>query len=65
MLESIIFTRKHNKPFHPQLVINQKQISEFTSHKHLGLIFSIDYTWHEHIENIKVRLGLALMLCGN
>ena len=37
--ESIIFSRKQIKRFHPPIEMNQKQISEVNSHKHLGLIF--------------------------
>ena len=35
--------------------MNQIQIQEVTSHKHLGLIFSNDCTWHEHRDNIKSK----------
>ena len=36
--------------------MNQQQISEINSHKHLGLIFfSNDCTWHEHLDYIKTK----------
>ena len=51
--ESMIFSRRRNKPHHPPVLMNQTQIEEVTSHKHLGLIFSHDCTWHEHLDHIK------------
>ncbi|MCG8113032.1 MAG: reverse transcriptase domain-containing protein [Candidatus Thiodiazotropha taylori] len=53
--ESITFTRKRHKPFHPPVLMNQTQINEVGSHKHLGLIFTSDCTWHEHLEYIKSK----------
>ena len=35
--------------------MNQQQISEVNYHKHLGLIFSNDCTWHEHVDYIKAK----------
>ena len=35
--------------------MNQQQISEVNFHKHLGLIFSNDCTWHEHLDYIKTK----------
>ena len=48
--ESMLFSRKHNKPYHPPVLMDQKQISEVTTYKHLGVIFSNDCTWHDHLE---------------
>ena len=53
--ESIIFSRKHDRPFHPPLNMDQQAINEVTSHKHLGLIFSNDCNWHEHIDYVKTK----------
>ena len=53
--ESLLFTRKVNKLYHPPLTMNYQQIEEVTSHKHLGLYFSSKGTWHEHIEYIKKK----------
>ncbi|MCG8116730.1 MAG: reverse transcriptase domain-containing protein, partial [Candidatus Thiodiazotropha endolucinida] len=53
--ESMIFSRKINKPNHPHIAMNQQHIKEVHSHKHLGLIFSTDCTWHDHIDNIKTK----------
>ena len=53
--ESVVFNRKRNKPNHPPLSMNQELINEVTSHKHLGLIFSNDCSWHEHFDYIKSK----------
>ena len=53
--ESIIFSRKRNKPNHPNVVMDQQPIQEVNSHKHLGLILSSDCTWHDHLEYIKSK----------
>ena len=53
--ESILLSRKHNKPYHPPVLLNQTQIAEVNSHKHLGIIFSNDCTWHEHLELVKSK----------
>ncbi|MCG8077918.1 MAG: reverse transcriptase family protein, partial [Candidatus Thiodiazotropha taylori] len=53
--ESLLISRKINKPYHPPLFMNYQQIQEVTSHKHLGLYFSNDCSWHEHINYIKSK----------
>ena len=53
--ESLIFSRKVNKPYHPPIYMNYQQDSEVTSHKHLGIYLSRDYTWPEHIDLIKAK----------
>ena len=35
--------------------MNQTEIEEVTSHKHLGVVFSNDCTWHEHLDYIKSK----------
>ena len=35
--------------------MDETQINEVTSHKHLGVIFSNDCSWHSHIEHIKTK----------
>ena len=53
--ESLIFSRKLNKPYHPPVYMSEQPITEVSSHKHLGLVFQQDCTWHEHIDNIKCK----------
>ena len=52
---SLIQSRKLLKPFHPPLYMGTTQINEFIKHKRLGLIFSSDATWTEHIAYIVER----------
>ena len=35
--------------------MDQTQINEVMSHKHLGIILTNDCNWHEHIEHIKAK----------
>ena len=46
--ESMIFSRKRNKPYHPPIFMNQTRIEEGPSHKHLGAVYSNDCTLNEH-----------------
>ena len=36
--ESMIFSRRINKPYHPPVFMNKSQVEEVTSHKLLGLV---------------------------
>ena len=40
--------------------MNQTQIEEVKSHKHLGLVFSNDCTWHEHLDYIKTKAWVRI-----
>ena len=35
--------------------MNQQDINTVESHKHLGLTFTTDLSWHEHLNNIKTK----------
>ena len=35
--------------------MNQQNINEVKSHKHLGIVFSNDCMWHEHLEYVKKK----------
>lgn len=50
--ESLVISRKRNKPVHPPLLMSGIQIPSVVEHKHLGVIFSNDCTWDEHIATI-------------
>ena len=50
---SVLISRKINKPNHPPLYMLDQQITEVDSHKHLGVYFSNDCSWHRHINYIK------------
>ena len=51
--DSFLVSRKLIKPVHPPLFMEGSQIMEVESHKHLGIFFSNDCTWHKHIDYIK------------
>ena len=53
--DSVLISRKINKPNHPPLYMLDQQITEVGSHKHLGVYFSNDCSWHRHINHIKVK----------
>ena len=53
--ETLLISRKLNRPVHPPLLMENHQISEVDSHKHLGLYFSHDCTWHKHINYITIK----------
>ena len=50
--ESLLISRKHLKPHHQPIYMNNIQIQEVDTHKHLGITFANDGTWHKHIEDI-------------
>ena len=49
--DSLIISRKVNKPFHPPLIMNNTVIAETSLHKHLGLYFSsnLERTYSIHL----------------
>ncbi|MCG8096458.1 MAG: endonuclease/exonuclease/phosphatase family protein, partial [Candidatus Thiodiazotropha endolucinida] len=52
---SFLMSRKLIKPIHPPLFMQNIQIDEVDSHKHLGLHFSQDCSWHKQIDYIKEK----------
>ena len=40
--------------------MNDEPIKEVTSHKHLGIFFSNDGTWHQHIDYITSKAWIRL-----
>ena len=58
--ESLLISRKVNAPIHPPIFMNDQQLTEVTSHKHLGLHISKDCTWHKQIEYIKEKVWLRI-----
>ena len=61
--ESLIFSLLLNKPLHPPLFMENQQIVEVESHKHLDVILSADCTWRKHIKYITDRAwgGINIM----
>ena len=61
LLEPTIFFNLYTKsPFHPPLSMNQNLINNVNSHKHLGLTFSQDCSWHDHLELVKTKAWLRI-----
>ena len=58
--ESLLISRKANKPFHPPLLMNNEPIKEVISHKHLGIFLSSDGIWHEYINYIPVKAWIRI-----
>ena len=56
----MILSRKHNKPFHPPISMNQNLINNVNSHNYLGLTFSQDCSWHDHLELVKTKAWLRI-----
>ena len=54
-VESLLFSRKLYRPYHPPVCMNNQPIAEVTSHKHLVLVCCSDCTWHDHFEHIKAK----------
>ena len=50
--ESILFSRKVNKPVHPPLIMNNEILTNVESHKHLGITFESSGSWHKYIQLI-------------
>jgi hypothetical protein len=42
-------SRKENKQAHPPLIMDNTQLDEVTSHKHIGIHLNKTLTWHEQI----------------
>ena len=50
--ETLLVSRKLNRLPHPPVFMQNHQVSEVEFHKHLGLYFSNDCSWHQHIKYI-------------
>ena len=50
-----LISRKIHKRVHPSLIMLGQQINEVEFHKHLGLYFSNDGSWHKHIDYMKEK----------
>ena len=53
--KSMLFSRLRNVRNHPPLFLNQTQIEEVDTHKHLGLTLSSNGTWSAHIDSVIVK----------
>ena len=53
--KEFLLTRKVNPAIQPPLFMNNVQIQNVTSHKHLGLTLNQICTWHDHISDISSK----------
>ena len=53
--ESLIISRKINKPDHPPVFMSNQEINEVQFHKHLGIYIASDCSWHKHIVYVKSK----------
>ena len=44
--EVLLLSRRINRPIHPPLYMLNQEIKEVQFHKHLGVYFSEDCSWH-------------------
>ncbi len=62
----MVFSRKLNRPALPPLYMNNSQLRQVDSHKHLGLTLTQTLSWEEHIVNIctkaNKRIGILKRL---
>ena len=50
--QEVIFSRKLNKPIHPNLTFNNSQISQTEPLKHLGLILEKKLNFNEQLKGV-------------
>ena len=62
--EALLLSRKLNTLQHPPLYMENVQIQEVKSHKHLDLYLSSDCSWHQHISYIKDKAWLRINIMG-
>ena len=63
--ESLIISRKINKPLHQSLYMNNQQVLEVDCHKHFGLYLSKNGSWHQQIlilERARCRINIMRQL---
>ena len=58
--EALLISNKINANRQPTLQMNDTDIEEFSSHKHLGLIFTTNLSWSLHINEICERVSKKL-----
>ena len=58
--ESLLISRILNRHQHPALSVQNHQINEVDSHKHLGIYLLNDCAWHQHVNYIKEKAWLRI-----
>jgi hypothetical protein len=49
----LILTKQTNPPDYPTIYMGNTEIRRVNAHKHLGIIFSSDMTWSDHVNSIR------------
>ena len=62
--ESMVISRKRNKPLHPRLLMDNTVVKQVDKHKHLGIVFSNDCNWHAHILAIANKAWQRIIFKG-
>ena len=63
--ESLIISRKRNKPAHPKLFMSGVEIPSVHVHKHLGIFISNDGSWDYHVNQILVKAWKRIGIMRN
>ena len=50
--QEVIFSRKRNKPHHPDIIFNGNTIKKSSSQKHLGMFLDTNLDFDEHIKGV-------------
>ena len=58
--ETMTISRKLNKPYQSNLIMNNTIISTVTEHKQLGLQLSDDGNWNKHIDMIRPKKKICV-----
>ena len=58
--EAIVLSAKTNKPFHPELYLDDSAISEVSAHTHLGLTLQNNLSWKKHILEVHTKAPTCL-----
>ena len=58
--EVLTISAKIKKTTYPRLKMDEVELSEATSHKHLGLILSVNMSWSPHVHSICSRASLRI-----
>ena len=58
--QEVIFSRKLNKPVHPNLTFNNSQVSQTESQKHLGLILDNKLNFNEHLKDVSDKISKTM-----
>ena len=58
--EVIVFSAKKNKPFHPELYLDDSTISEVSSQTHLGITLQSNLSWKKHILEVHTKASTCL-----